>query len=138
MLQGGEDLLWRGFTDERRVFLSTLPATPGERRLAFIVVAVSAAIFFALIPFAKTPLAPLWAFIPIYQSALAVNDLITAVLLFGQFSFVRSRALLMVASGYPVTPLMAAGPGLTFPALFFAPRLLGALPPVTGQLLFFL
>src|SRR5258708_6613492 len=87
MLQGGEDLLWRGFTDERRGFLSTLPATPGERRLAFIVVAVSAAIFFALIPFAKTPLAPLWAFIPIYQSALAVHDLIPAVLLFGRGGF---------------------------------------------------
>ncbi len=137
MLQGGEDLLWRGFTDERRVFLSTLPATPGERRLAFIVVAVSAAIFFALIPFAKTPLAPLWAFIPIYQSALAVNDLITAVLLFGQFSFVRSRALLMLASGYLFTALMAAAHGLTFPGLFSPTGLLGAGPQSTAWLFMF-
>ena len=58
------------------------PAIAGSRRGS----GVSAAIFLAALPFAKVPLAPVGAFIPIYESALVINDLITAGLLFGQFS----------------------------------------------------
>jgi len=47
---------------------------------------VSVAIFLTMVPFAKGPLAPVSAFIPIDQTALVVNDRITAILLFGQFS----------------------------------------------------
>src|SRR2546422_11111828 len=73
----------RELTDGRLVFLSTLPAGRGERRLALTGVLVSPAIFLSAGPFAKIPLAQLWAFIPIYESALVINDLITAGLLFG-------------------------------------------------------
>jgi signal transduction histidine kinase/ActR/RegA family two-component response regulator len=121
----------------RRVFFSTLPADPGERRLAFAVVLVSAAIFVAAVPFAKVPLAQIPAFIPIYQSALTVNDLITAVLLFGQFSFLRSRGLLVLASGYLFTALMAMAHMLTFPGLFAPSGLLGAGPQSTAWLYMF-
>jgi len=106
-------------------FLSTLPAGRGDRRLALAVVLVSAAIFIALAPFATVPLAPVSAFIPIYQSVLVINDLITAVLLFGPFSL-RSRALLVLASGYLFTALMAVTHLLTFPGLFAPTGLLGA------------
>src|ERR1044071_10239216 len=54
--------------------LSTLPATPAERRFALGTILVSAAVFAALAPFAKIPLAPLQAFLPAYQSALVIND----------------------------------------------------------------
>ena len=74
---------------DRGVFLSTLPAGRRERRLALTVLLVSGAIFLALAPFARRPLGQVWAFIPIYESALVVNDLVTAVLLFGQFSILR-------------------------------------------------
>ena len=94
-------------TDERPIFLSTLPAGRRERRLALIVVATSAVIFAAAAPFAKAQLAPVWAFIPIYESALVINDLITAVLLFGQFGILRSRALLVLASGYLFTAFIS-------------------------------
>jgi signal transduction histidine kinase/ActR/RegA family two-component response regulator len=123
-------------SDGRRVFLATLPATPGERRLAFVVVLVSAAIFVAAVPFARVPLARVPAFIPSYQSALAVNDLITAVLLFGQFSFSRSRGLLLLASGYLFTAVMALAHMLTFPGLF-TPAGLGAGPQTTAWLYMF-
>ena len=53
----------------------------------------SSVIFLALAPFAKLPLAPLPAFIPIYQSALIINDVITVVFLLGQRQFRRSNAL---------------------------------------------
>ena len=122
---------------EHRVFLSTLPAERDERRLAFAVVLVSAAIFLTAVPFAKVPLAPVSAFIPIYQTALVVNDLITAILLFGQFSFLRSRALLVLASGYVFTGVMAISHMLTFPGLFAPTGLLGAGPQSTAWLYMF-
>jgi signal transduction histidine kinase len=124
-------------TDERPAFLSTLPAGRGERRLALAVVLASVAIFFAVAPFAKVPLGQGWAFIPIYQSAFVVNDLITAVLLFGQFGILRSRALLALASGYLFTAFMAVAHGLSFPGLFAPTGLLGAGPQTTAWLYMF-
>jgi signal transduction histidine kinase len=99
-------------------------------------VAVSATIFVAAVPFAKVQLAPVAAFIPIYQSALILNDLITAVLLFGQFSFLKSRALLVLASGYLFSAAMAVAHALTFPGLFAPTGLLNAGPQSTGWLYF--
>src|SRR5205823_4733157 len=66
------------------------------------------------------------AFIASYQSALAINDLITAVLLFSQFAVSRSRALLLLASGYLFTAMAAIVHALTFPDLFAPGGLLGA------------
>ena len=66
------------------VFLSTARAERGQRRLALAVVLVSGAIFLVLAPFATRPLGQVWAFIPIYESALVINDLDTAVLRSGQ------------------------------------------------------
>ena len=126
----------RELTDERPIFLSTLPAAGRDRRLALIVVAVSAAMFVAAVPFAKVQLAPVAAFIPTYQSALILNDLITAVLLFGQFSFLKSRALLVLASGYLFSAAMAVAHALTFPGLFASTGLLNAGPQSTGWLYF--
>ncbi|MGA7983548.1 MAG: MASE4 domain-containing protein [Burkholderiales bacterium] len=103
---------------ERRPFLSTFPARAGERRLALGVVLLSTAVFLALAPFAKRPLAPVDAFLPIYQSALVVTDFITAVLLFGQFAILRSRALQVLACAYLFSSLMAVAHALTFPGLF--------------------
>jgi signal transduction histidine kinase len=122
---------------DRQVFLSTLPGGHGERRLALAVVLVSAAVFVIAVPLAKVRLSPVWAFIPVYQSALVVNDLITAVLLFGQFAILRSRALLVLASGYLFTALMAASHALTFPGLFSETGLLGAGPQTTAWLYMF-
>ena len=63
--------------------LSTWPASSGERRFALAVVLLSAALFAAAAPFAKVGLPQVQAFIPAYEAALVVTDLITAVLLFG-------------------------------------------------------
>ena len=124
-------------SDNGAVFLSTLPAGRRERRLAFAVLLVSGAIFLALAPFAKRPLGQVWAFIPIYESALVINDLVTAVLLFGQFSILRSRALQVLASAYLFTALMTIAHALTFPGLFAPTGLLGAGPQSTAWLYMF-
>ena len=72
------------------------------------------------------PLLQVPAFVASYQSALAINDLITAVLLLSQFAVLRSRALLLLASGYLFTAAAAVVHALTFPGLFAPTGLLGA------------
>ena len=124
-------------TEARPAFLSTLQAGPRERRIALAVVAMSILIFAAIAPYAKVRLAPVWAFIPTYQSALVVNDLITAVLLFGQFGLLRSRGLLVLAGAYLFTALIAIAHALTFPGLFSPDGLLGAGPQSTAWLYMF-
>jgi PAS domain S-box-containing protein len=95
-----------------------MPATGRDRGIALTVVGVSAILFACVVPFAGMPLAPVPAFVASYQSALAVNDLITAVLLFSQFAALRSWALLLLASGYLFTAAAAVAHALTFPGLF--------------------
>jgi hypothetical protein len=73
--------MWAKPLDEPRIFVSTLLARPSDRRLALAVIGVSALVFLALAPFARVPLPPQWAFIPVYQSAMAITDFVTAVLL---------------------------------------------------------
>src|SRR5262245_7277068 len=97
----------RGSVVDTRLFLSTAPAGRSAARLALAVVLVSAAAFLLAVPFARVQLAPVAAFIPIYQSALVVTDLVTAVLLFAQFTILRNRALLPIAGGYLFTAVMA-------------------------------
>src|SRR5215470_8037786 len=116
---------------DRNIFLSTLPASKGDRKLALVVVGISSVLFVLAVPFAGVPLTPLPAFVASYQSALAVNDLITAVLLFSQFGVLRTRALLMLATGYLFTAAAAFVHALTFPGLFTPTGLLGAGPQTT-------
>jgi PAS domain S-box-containing protein len=122
---------------EQQIFISTLPPGRRQRRLAAAVALISVAAFAALVPFAKVPLAQVWGFIPAYQSALVVNDLITAALLFGQFGILRSRGLLVLAGGYLFTAFMAVAHMLTFPGLFSPSGLLGAGPQTTAWLYMF-
>src|ERR1700677_2861429 len=104
--------------DDRNIFLSTLPATRRERAAALAVVGVSSVLFAVAVPFAGTPLTQIPAFVASYQSALAIIDLVTAILLFSQFGILRSRALLLLASGYLFTAAAAIAHALSFPGLF--------------------
>jgi len=120
--------------DERNIFLSTLPASSRDRARALAVVGISTVLFAIAAVYARVPLAPIPAFIPRYQSALAINDLITAILLFSQFAIVRSRALLLLASGYLFTAIAAVVHALTFPGVFAPTGLLNAGPQTTAWL----
>jgi len=123
--------------EDASIFLSTLPAARADRWLALGVALAGTAIFLAAAPFARLQLAQVPAFMPVYQSALIVNDLITAVLLYGQFRILRSRALLALASGYLFSALMAVFHMLSFPGLFAPGGLIGAGPQTTAWLYFF-
>ncbi len=82
--------------------------------------------FAAAAPFARQPLGEIWSFIPNYEAALCISDLITATILFGQFHLLRSRALLIVASGYLFTALIAIPHMMSFPGVFSPTGLMGA------------
>ncbi|GLH77969.1 histidine kinase [Bradyrhizobium sp. SSBR45G] len=85
-------------------------------------------VFAAVAPFAKVQLPAAPAFVASYQSALALNDLITAFLLFSQFMLLPARALLWLASGYLFTAAAALLHTLVFPGLYSPTGLLGAGP----------
>lgn len=119
------------------VFLCDVEAGRGECRQAAGVVFASTALFLILAPFAKLPLPHLPAFIPIYQPALVLNDLITMVFLLGQSRFARDRGLSLLACGYLFTALMSSAHLLSFPGLFAPTGLLGAGPQTTAWLYVF-
>lgn len=122
---------------ERELFLSTSPARRIDNRLALAVVVVSSLLFIAAVPFATLPLPQVWAFIPSYQSALAVNDLITAVLLFAQFAIVGRLGLLVLACGYLFTAAMAVVHVLSFPGVFAPSGIIGGGTQTTAWLYMF-
>jgi signal transduction histidine kinase len=102
------------------------PAGSAERRWAAAAVLLSLAIFIAAVPFVSVKLPRLTPFIPCYEATLIINDLITAALLFGQFSIAQSRRLLVLASGFLFLALITVSHALTFPGLFSDTGLLGA------------
>ncbi len=126
-----------GEREYQSAFLSTVVAGRDERRLALVVVLISALGFAAALPFVRVPLAKVPAFIPSFESALLINDLITAVLLFGQFTQMRSRALLALACGYLFDALMIIPHALTFPGVFSPTGLLDAGEQTTAWLYVF-
>jgi signal transduction histidine kinase len=119
---------------ERSVFLSMVPPSAGERRLAAALMLASLFVFLLAAPFAQVKLVEVWAFIPSCQSALLVCDLITAALMFAQFSILRAWKLLILASGYLFSAVIAIAHALSFPRLFAPDGLLGAGPQTTAWL----
>lgn len=107
------------------VLLSTAPAQRSDWQLAIPVVAVLAVTCAVTLPFVKMPLGYVWPFIPSYQTALAITDLLTAALLLAQFNITRTRALLVLGCGYLFTGFMVIPHTLSYPGLFSE---LGLLP----------
>jgi signal transduction histidine kinase len=112
---------------EQRFILSALAPSPAQRRLALaVVIALIIAFLITVGPLSTFQPGRIDAFIPTYGTALFVTDLIAAVLLFAQFSIVRSRALAVLASGYLFAALILIPWMLTYPGVFTPSGLLGA------------
>ena len=124
-------------SSEPFLFLSTATSSRSERRIALGLVLVSILVFAGCVPFAKMPLGVQPAFIPIYEAAITINDLLTAVLLVGQFRMLRSPALLALAGGYLFTSLTTVAHMASFPGLFAPAGLLGAGVQTTAWLYLF-
>jgi len=72
------------------------------------------------------PLRALNIFFPLLDAIVFITDLITAVLLFSQFSIAGSRQLLALANGYFFSGLIVVPHALTFAGAFSPVGLLGA------------
>jgi signal transduction histidine kinase len=113
--------------EERRFILSALSPSRAQRRLALaVIIALILAFLITAGPLSTFQPGRIDAFIPTWATGLVVTDLITAVLLFAQFSILRSRALAVLASGYLFAALIVIPVLLTFPGVFTPGGLLGA------------
>lgn len=115
-----------GATDQNGIVLVDLPAGQTQRRIAFAIALSLLGSAAVAAPFASVHLRQFEAFIPVSQTFIFVNDLITSVLLISQFVIVRWRAILVLASGYLFTALIDLTQLLTFPGTFTPTGLLGA------------
>jgi hypothetical protein len=113
-------------SDEPNIWLATFPATSRERRSALVVTALILVITAVTAPIADTQLPRLDGFIPTLASIIFVTNLITAALLFAQFSIAYSYALLVLASGYLFVALIVIPFALSFPGAYAPKGLLGA------------
>jgi signal transduction histidine kinase len=106
-----------------------------HRRAALVLTILMLLAFAAVAPFSAQPLAQLNALFPSLNALVFVTDLVTAVLLFAQYTIWRSRALFALACGYLFTALIVVPHSLTFAGAFSPTGLLGA-NAQTGSWLF--
>jgi signal transduction histidine kinase len=108
--------------------LSDLPPTGPQKRLAAgIVLGLTLALYLVTGPFGGIQLGAIHSFVAVYTTAMFVTDTLTAVLLFAQFSILRSRAILVIASGYLFTALLIVPYLLSFPGVMAPDGMIGGL-----------
>lgn len=112
---------WRG---QFAIVITALPATNRQRKIALGAIVTMALIFAIVLPFANVQLFRIEAFVPAVQSVMCAADLLTAALLFSQYSAYPQRALLMLASGYVFSGLFAFLDAWAFPGAFVPSSLL--------------
>lgn len=112
-------------------------ATRGQWIFALSVLLASAALFAGIVPFARVRLPKIDAFIPVLESALTINDLITAVLLFAAYFRERSYAMLALACGYFFNGCLIVAHCLSFPGAFSESGVLGGGSQTTAWLYVF-
>jgi signal transduction histidine kinase len=115
--------------EEQRLFLSSLSPGPAQKRLALAVVLGILVVFVVITVGLLSGMQTrrIDAFLPAYLTAMFVCDSITAILLFAQFSILRLRAILVIASAYLFTALILIPYVLTFPGVFVATPQIGGL-----------
>ena len=105
--------------------IATMPATERQRTIAVGIVILLTVAAAVIAPFASIQVARVDAFIPVLQTVVSVADLVTAVLLFAQFSIQPQLALLALASGYIFSGSFAFLQTLAFPGAYAPAGLIG-------------
>lgn len=116
----------RDETSGADTWLVDLKPTVWQSRSAYAVAAFALVGFAAAAPFAGRPLAALNALFPALDAIVFVTSLVTAVLLFAQYSISRARSLFALATGYLFTAFIVVPHALTFAGAFTYAGLLGA------------
>ena len=118
-------------------FLFTDVACTRQKRMILTVLSVSLVGFAAGVPFVWVQLPEVPAFIPTFGGAFFVIDVVIAALLFGHFMQLRSRSLLVLATGYVFLAAMVVPHALAFPGAFSPSGLMGAGPQTAAWLYVF-
>lgn len=103
--------------------------TPPDRQEIRLAIAISGllfAILLLILPVRDVRWTEVVAFIPVIDAIMFVGELITATLLYAQAGVFRSRALMVLATGYVFAALLLVPHMLTFPGAFAPDGLLGA------------
>ncbi|MFZ0146976.1 MAG: MASE4 domain-containing protein [Xanthobacteraceae bacterium] len=111
--------------DHLPIVIAALPISARDRNIALAAILVLAVIDVMVTPFANARLARTDGFIPAVQTVMCVIDLLTATLLFTQYSIYPARAVLAVASGYVFSGLFAFIQTLAFPGVYYSTGLIG-------------
>ena len=115
-------------SDKQHFVLSNLPPSSGQKRLAFgIVLGLVIALYLVTGPYGGVQLGAIHSFVAVYTTAMFVTDCLTAILLYAQFSILRSRGILVIASGYLFTALLIVPYLLAFPGVLAPNGLMGNL-----------
>ena len=115
---------WRR-EDEFPIVVANMPVTAQQRRLAMMVIALLLLVALIAAPFATVQLPQVGAFIPVLQTLMCMADVVTAVLLFAQYSVQPRLAILALASGYMSAGLFAFLQTLAFPGGYAPGGLIG-------------
>ncbi|HKH90457.1 MAG TPA: MASE4 domain-containing protein, partial [Gemmatimonadaceae bacterium] len=114
--------------EEQSFVLSNMPPSRAQKRLALgIVLGLVCALYLVLGPFGGRQLGAVHSFVAVYTTGMFVTDSITAVLLYTQFTILRSRAILVIASGYLFTAFMIVPYVLAFPGVLAPNGVVGGL-----------
>ncbi len=107
------------------LIIANMPATGPQKAIAVGVAVLLVVAASVIAPFASVQLGRVDAFIPVLQTSLSLADLITAALLFAQYSIQPQRALLVLASGYMCSGSFAFLQTLAFPGGYAPAGLIG-------------
>src|SRR5436190_21398387 len=128
-------MLWSGLTERNTrvkeqaqdfpLVIATMPATDRQTKIAVGIVSVLTLAAAVMAPFASIQVGRVDAFIPVLQTVLSVADLVTATLLFAQFSIQPQPAILALASGYIFSGSFAFLQTLAFPGAYAPAGLIG-------------
>src|SRR6266702_1785636 len=111
---------------EPQILLAFMPPSQRQRRIARAIVLVLFIAFVVTAPLLYFQLPRVNAFIPAFETAVFVCNLITATLIFAGYAISRSRSLLVLATGYLFVALIVVPHALAFPEAFAPSGLLGA------------
>jgi hypothetical protein len=105
--------------------VATMPASERQRTVALGIVIFLTIAAAVVTPFATMQVIRVDAFIPVLQTVLSAADLITAILLFAQYSIRPQLALLALACGYIFAASFAFLQTLAFPGAYATGGLIG-------------
>ena len=114
--------------EDQHFVLSSLPPSPVQTRLALgIVLGLAITLYLVTGPFGGIQFGVIHSFVAVYTTGMFVTDSITAILLYAQFSILRSRAILVIASGYLFTAFLIVPYVLAFPGVLATSGVVGGL-----------